>query len=244
MLSSTLQHEAYTCIDEIGRLTCPHEVAARLQRSLAALGCEHTIFCDLPGRGERLEEFVILHTMPSEFYNTYIEQRFIEICPLARQCRRTILPFEWSEAPFDPEREPRTARVLSMAADFGMPRGLTIPVPVADRAARLSAVAVSGPRLDLGPAPRQAMHLMALYGFERLRDLMGQSNHKPRVLTPREREVLNWVAQGKSAWEIGEILDIAKRTVDEHVQSAVRKLGAVNRTHAVALAVRDRVIEI
>jgi LuxR family quorum sensing-dependent transcriptional regulator len=52
------------------------------------------------------------------------------------------------------------------------------------------------------------------------------------------------VAQGKSAWEIGEILDIAKRTVDEHVQSTVRKLGAVNRTHAVALAVRDRIIEI
>ena len=64
------------------------------------------------------------------------------------------------------------------------------------------------------------------------------------VLTAREREVLAWVAQGKSAWEIGEILDIAKRTVDEHAQTAVRKLGAVNRTHAVAIAVRERLIEI
>ena len=52
-------------------------------------------------------------------------------------------------------------------------------------------------------------------------------------LTAREAEVLTWVARGKSAWEIGEILHIAKRTVDEHVQTAVRKLGAVNRTHAV-----------
>jgi LuxR family transcriptional regulator, quorum-sensing system regulator BjaR1 len=67
---------------------------------------------------------------------------------------------------------------------------------------------------------------------------------KRRLLTPREREVLAWVARGKSAWEIGEILDIAKRTVDEHVQSAVRKLGAVNRTHAVALAIRDHLVEI
>jgi len=63
-------------------------------------------------------------------------------------------------------------------------------------------------------------------------------------LTAREVEVLTWVARGKSAWEIGEILDIAKRTVDEHVQTAVRKMGAVNRTHAVALAIRDRVISI
>jgi LuxR family quorum sensing-dependent transcriptional regulator len=70
---------------------------------------------------------------------------------------------------------------------------------------------------------------------------------KPRInhlLTSREVEVLTWAAQGKSAWEIGEILDIAKRTVDEHVQTAVRKLDAVNRTHAVAIAVRDRIIAI
>jgi LuxR family quorum sensing-dependent transcriptional regulator len=63
-------------------------------------------------------------------------------------------------------------------------------------------------------------------------------------LTPREREVLAWVAQGKSAREIGEILNITKRTVDEHVQTAVRKLEALNRTNAVAIAIRDGVIEI
>jgi len=67
---------------------------------------------------------------------------------------------------------------------------------------------------------------------------------KRHALTTRELEVLSWVAQGKSAWEVGEILHIAKRTVDEHVQTAVRKMGAVNRTHAVALAVRDRIISI
>jgi LuxR family quorum sensing-dependent transcriptional regulator len=63
-------------------------------------------------------------------------------------------------------------------------------------------------------------------------------------LTAREIEVLRWVANGKSAWEIGEILHITKRTVDEHVQTAVRKLGAVNRTHAVALALCDGIIKL
>lgn len=62
-------------------------------------------------------------------------------------------------------------------------------------------------------------------------------------LTPREVEVLRWVANGKSAWEIGEILHIAKRTVDAHVQAGVRKLGATNRTHAVSLALRDGIIK-
>jgi DNA-binding CsgD family transcriptional regulator len=63
-------------------------------------------------------------------------------------------------------------------------------------------------------------------------------------LTPREREVLTWVANGKSAWEIGAILAIAKRTVDEHVQNVIRKLGAANRTQATAIAVRNRLIEV
>jgi LuxR family quorum sensing-dependent transcriptional regulator len=63
-------------------------------------------------------------------------------------------------------------------------------------------------------------------------------------LTAREIEVLRWVANGKSAWEIGEILHITKRTVDEHVQTSVRKLGAVNRTHAVALAIGDGIIKL
>jgi LuxR family transcriptional regulator, quorum-sensing system regulator BjaR1 len=63
-------------------------------------------------------------------------------------------------------------------------------------------------------------------------------------LTAREIEVLTWVARGKSAWEIGQILRITKRTVDEHVHAAVLKLGADNRTHAVALAVRDRIVDL
>jgi LuxR family quorum sensing-dependent transcriptional regulator len=82
---------------------------------------------------------------------------------------------------------------------------------------------------------------MRLSGRKSSRDTRTKS--RP-TLTSREVEVLTWVARGKSAWEIGEILEIAKRTVDEHAQTAVRKLGAVNRTHAVALAIRDRVIEV
>ena len=66
----------------------------------------------------------------------------------------------------------------------------------------------------------------------------------PVLLTARESEVLRWVANGKAAWEIAEILDIAKRTVDEHVQTAVRKLGAANKPHTVAIALRDGLIKL
>ena len=77
---------------------------------------------------------------------------------------------------------------------------------------------------------------MRLSGRKSSRDTRTKSR---LTLTSREIEVLTWVARGKSAWEIGEILEIVKRTVDEHAPTAVRKLVAVNRTHAAALALRD-----
>jgi LuxR family transcriptional regulator, quorum-sensing system regulator BjaR1 len=63
-------------------------------------------------------------------------------------------------------------------------------------------------------------------------------------LTAREAEVLTWAARGKSAAEIGAMLKISKRTVDEHAATAARKLGAVSRMNAVALAVRHGLIEL
>jgi DNA-binding CsgD family transcriptional regulator len=77
--------------------------------------------------------------------------------------------------------------------------------------------------------------------------LIGRSHgarKTPYSLTARECEVLEWVARGKPAREIAEILNITKRTVDAHVHSAIRKIGAVNRTNAVAIAIRDRIIDV
>jgi LuxR family quorum sensing-dependent transcriptional regulator len=77
-----------------------------------------------------------------------------------------------------------------------------------------------------------------------VRQLLGGSPQGKPPLTPREREVLAWSAQGKSAWEIGTILSVGKRTVDEHAQTAMRKLGAANRTQAVAIALRHRLFDV
>lgn len=49
-------------------------------------------------------------------------------------------------------------------------------------------------------------------------------------LTRREREVLEWLQQGKTSPEIGIILGCATRTVEKHVQNLYRKLGVSDRT--------------
>ena len=58
------------------------------------------------------------------------------------------------------------------------------------------------------------------------------------VLTPRERECLQWAAVGKSEWEISQILGISEHTSEKHLLNAKSNLGAVNRVQAVAEAIR------
>jgi DNA-binding CsgD family transcriptional regulator len=61
-------------------------------------------------------------------------------------------------------------------------------------------------------------------------------------LTPREVEVLAWIAQGKTHREIAVILGISKRTVSEHAATAIRKLTAANAAHAVAIGIQNGLI--
>jgi DNA-binding CsgD family transcriptional regulator len=64
-----------------------------------------------------------------------------------------------------------------------------------------------------------------------------ESDVLPR-LSARELEVLQWTAEGKTAWEIGRILGSSEQTVTRHAVSAARKLGCVNKVQAVAKALR------
>jgi DNA-binding CsgD family transcriptional regulator len=66
----------------------------------------------------------------------------------------------------------------------------------------------------------------------------------PAELTPREKEVLALLAQGKSTRQVAAALGITKRTVDAHVQSALIKTGAANWVHAIALAIAAGLIKL
>jgi len=56
------------------------------------------------------------------------------------------------------------------------------------------------------------------------------------ALTPRERDVLGWVAAGKTNEDIATIAGISRRTVEKHLQRVFIKLGVENRTAAVMRA--------
>jgi DNA-binding NarL/FixJ family response regulator len=74
---------------------------------------------------------------------------------------------------------------------------------------------------------------------ERLGGLLPQA-----ALTPREVEVLGLVAEGLANKEIAARLGTASGTVKMHIQNVLGKLGAADRTHAVAIALKRGIIRL
>jgi DNA-binding NarL/FixJ family response regulator len=69
--------------------------------------------------------------------------------------------------------------------------------------------------------------------------------HLPRVaLSPRELEVLQLVAQGRTNKEIGAVLRIAEDTVKVHLGNTFRKLNVLDRTQAVVVAAKRGIIRL
>jgi len=63
-------------------------------------------------------------------------------------------------------------------------------------------------------------------------------------LSNRETEILRYLARGKSNKEIGQILYISEGTVKHHVKSILRKLDAIGRSEAIAIATRRGLVRI
>jgi DNA-binding CsgD family transcriptional regulator len=63
-----------------------------------------------------------------------------------------------------------------------------------------------------------------------------------RGLSPREMTVLGWMKEGKTNWEIAQIVGVSERTVRFHVEGIFMKLDACSRTQAVAVAMEHRLL--
>lgn len=64
----------------------------------------------------------------------------------------------------------------------------------------------------------------------------------PRLLSQREQDCLVWVARGATSKHAARQLNLSSHTVDEHVRSAMAKLGVSKRTEAAAVAVAGGLI--
>lgn len=181
---------------------------------------------------------------PPEWCERYFKRKYHKIDPVVRRTPTLSRPFLWDQLAEQYQLQPDERRVLDEAREAGLKHGMSVPLfgPLG----RLSVVSFAS-RFDDADPQHSKGHLNALAWHFHTACVEitrpAEDNCNMRVaLSQRELDCLRWVAEGKSSWEIGRILQISENTVNFHLKNAMRKLGATSRIQAVIVAIRLNLI--
>lgn len=154
-----------------------------------------------------------------------------------------LMDLRFGEGPTGPEGAGGVRATRAIRAIPGGPQVLVVTNYSTDQdvVGAVSAGAVGYLLKDAPPAEvldgiRRAARGESVMAPEVMGKLMGQMTNPTEALTPRESEVLALVGEGKSNREIARELVLTEATVKSHLSHVFRKLGATNRTSAVAVA--------
>jgi DNA-binding CsgD family transcriptional regulator len=181
---------------------------------------------------------------PDEWKRHYAKQRFHQLDPTLLRAALSIAPVDWSRFATDAGFN----NIFDDALAFGISsQGLSIPVrgPFGDcgilnvtRACDTSEWRRQKGAI-IGDLQTAAVHFHDIV----MSSGTGVYSVLRMSLSSREREILQWVAAGKSQQDVGDILSIAIRTVEVHLRSAREKLGALTTAQAVGRAIRLGLIQ-
>jgi DNA-binding CsgD family transcriptional regulator len=177
---------------------------------------------------------------PAGWIDRYIEKRYAPHDLVCRFSAQMVRPFLWDEVSGKGNLTDSQRLVFQEGREAGLKNGASVPIhgPGAAKAYLAVANALAEEEFaKLFLRHRHELQLIATYAHECILALGIQTPPQATVrLTPREIDVMSWVARGKTRWEIAEILGISEETVKNHLEHASARLGVNNKTHAAALA--------
>jgi LuxR family transcriptional regulator, quorum-sensing system regulator BjaR1 len=239
---SSLLDQTYSVILSLQRALTPNEVCEQLTNFSGRYGLTSVLAgtCPAPkAHKKKQEEHIFAWSYPSEWMDRYLERRYALIDPIISRLQADLSPFVWSESMrfVPPDNVGAVQTMMGEAAEHHLSAGIVIPMLTLD--GDVAAVSIGGERLEVPPESLGMLNLVSSYAMARAIELRNiQAIRREVNITPRELECLRWAADGKNEWEISTILCISEHTADKHLSNARAKLGAVNRTQAVARALR------
>jgi LuxR family transcriptional regulator, quorum-sensing system regulator BjaR1 len=237
---------SFDLISEIKSSCDINQVQDTLWKSADIFGYDSFVIAEAPLKSQdNLQDRLAVACMPAQWSERYSERGYIHHDPVVAHTRRTTGPFRWSQAPLG--RDERLSRtIMAEASELGLCDGYCIPI---QDLACTRIVSFGGSRLDLSDQAASGLHLLGIYADLTIRALAPAAAKRREVLqgiprcSPREIECIKWAAAGKTGWETSEILSLSHRTVESYLNTAAQKLGAANRVHLVAQALRHGIID-
>ncbi|MBI1910755.1 MAG: autoinducer binding domain-containing protein [Deltaproteobacteria bacterium] len=199
---------------------------------LKELVCADMGVCALSEGTTKLLKIVNLN-WPGEWAGIYTSEELYKKDPVIKYNYDRKNAFFWTEATEVYSDRPNL-EVMDRASEFGLRHGLSSGICGAGNKSSIFSFA-SGKNnftrhhLQIIDVVMPHIH----QAFLRICESKAVTSHD---LSAREMEVLRWMKEGKTNWEISIILNISERTVKFHVQNIERKLNAVNKAHAIAIA--------
>jgi DNA-binding CsgD family transcriptional regulator len=181
---------------------------------------------------------------PAQWSERYFERKYHEFDPVVRRTPVISKPFTWDHLLERGQLHPNERLVMEESSEAGLKHGVS--VPLYGPSGRVSVLSFASPFDDVDPC-RHVGHLNVLAWQFHVAFAEIARPRKPAKqsfeLSDRERDCLRWTAEGKSAWEIGTILNVSENTINFHVKKAMRKLDTTSRTAAVVKAIRLNLID-
>lgn len=229
-------------VDGLNDTAHPAELRQVMADAVGALDLCRFAYLLVPGKATMSP--LLISTYPRQWTDHYLDHQYERFDPVVIRFRSQPDPFVWGlghivRRASDVERE-----LFEQAAKFGIRYGYTIPIH--DTCGAIAAVTFATDkrrphfeRSIVQHAP--ALQLIAMYFHAHVRRKLIHSRRIGDVsLSPREFECLEWSSHGKSAWEIGGILGISRRTAAFHLDNARAKLGVRTVRQAVVRLAESR----
>jgi LuxR family quorum sensing-dependent transcriptional regulator len=221
------------------------DVYAGLKSAGSVYGYDAFLIAGLPRKDEGGDILKLLSgNWPAGWTERYTEQGYLRDDPVVAHGLRTTQPYLWREA-VEATGAARGLHVMDEAREFGLAEGFCVPLLLPDGG--FAGVTFGSKQLRLSAQERAGLHLVSLGAFTAA-CAIGERTAQMRVaaeeigLTEREVDCLKWAADGLITDQIADLLTLSARTVEFHFTSASRKLRTMNRTHAVAEAIRRGII--
>jgi LuxR family transcriptional activator of bioluminescence operon len=181
-----------------------------------------------------------LTNFPAAWVEQYFQNRASSTDPILKYSFSNTAPILWSElAHLDGYNSAGDQAFMRMGREYGLRHGLTVPLSPPSGQTAFFSLATQEDDVDenrLGNLLPVA-GIYSQYLFDAYIRIDKIENPKVNELTKRELECVFWACEGKTAWEMAHIVGVSERTINFHLTSVIKKLGASNRQHAVAKAV-------
>ena len=235
-------------IETIDGLDTAYDVFKCARKLGQEFGADRFSILAVDNGSQNIAGTAVVNNWDPELLQVYDGEGLMDGSPVLDHCRNGDRPMDYfmDTLPMD-RAAARKKLTVELFNDFGMQNGLVCPV-VANGGLH-GGVSFASPNLELEAVDFPQVHLLSNYLFNRITAisdysaLPGQTESEADLLSPREKECLTWAAAGKTAQEIGIILEISTNTVTHYLTTAGQKLNATNRVHAVAEAIRRRLLD-